>query len=440
MLVQNPTIRIFKVKFSLPLKFLIFVIQNQVIVSEINKLKIFNDPIYGFITIPNALIYDLIQHPYFQRLRRISQMGLSYLVYPGANHTRFHHALGCMHIMQKAVDVLRFKGVFISPEEENALYIAILLHDIGHGPFSHAMERSIVEDVHHEAISLLFMNQLDVEFGGQLSLAIQVFEGDYHRKFMLQLISSQLDMDRMDYLKRDSFYSGVAEGNVNSERLIQMMNVVDDVLVIEEKGIYSVEKFLMSRRLMYWQAYLHKTSLVAELILTKVLKRAKELTEKGIVLPCSEPLMFFMQNKITIETFDSETLDLFSQLDDFDIISALKSWQKQDDFILSSLSKMIINRDLLKIKVSDIKVPTEDLHVLKDRFAFENNITLAETNYFIFKGKIKNQAYSKEAEPIRILKKDKTIEDVVEASDQLNLKSLSKFVTKYYICFPKQLV
>jgi HD superfamily phosphohydrolase len=409
-------------------------------VSKINKLKIFNDPIYGFITIPNALIYDLIQHSYFQRLRRISQMGLSYLVYPGAHHTRFHHALGCMHIMQKAVDTLRFKGVSISSEEENALYIAILLHDIGHGPFSHAMERSIVEHVHHEAISLLFMDQLNLEFDGKLSLAIKVFKGDYHRKFMLQLISSQLDMDRMDYLKRDSFYSGVAEGNVNSERLIQMMNVVDDVLVIEEKGIYSVEKFLMSRRLMYWQAYLHKTSLVAELILTKVLKRAKELTEKGVVLPCSEPLLFFMQNKITMETFDSETLDLFSQLDDFDVISALKSWQKQDDFILSSLSKMIINRDLLKIKLSDEKVPSEALQPLKERFSIDHNISLAETNYFIFKGKIKNQAYSKEAEPIRILKKDRTIEDVVEASDQLNLKSLSKFVTKYYLCFPKQLV
>ena len=433
-------LKIWKVKFSFVFKFLIFVTQNNVIVNEINKLKIFNDPIYGFITIPNPLIYDLIQHPYFQRLRRISQMGLSYLVYPGANHTRFHHALGCMHLMQKAVEVLRFKGVSISPEEENALYIAILLHDIGHGPFSHAMEKSIVEDVHHEAISLLFMNQLNTEFNGKLSLAIQVFRGDYHRKFMLQLISSQLDMDRMDYLKRDSFYSGVAEGNVNSERLIQMMNVVDDVLVIEEKGIYSVEKFLMSRRLMYWQAYLHKTSLVAELILTKVLKRAKELTQKGIILPCSESLLFFMQNKITIETFDSENLGFFSQLDDFDIISALKSWQKQDDFILSSLSKMIINRDLLKIKLSEEKAPPEELQALKERFALENNVSLAETNYFIFKGKIKNQAYSKEAEPIRILKKDKTIEDVVEASDQLNLKSLSKFVTKYYMCFPKQLV
>lgn len=408
--------------------------------SQINKLKIFNDPIYGFITIPNALIYDLIQHPYFQRLRRISQMGLSYLVYPGANHTRFHHALGCMHLMQKAVDVLRFKGIAISDEEESALYIAILLHDIGHGPFSHAMEKSIVEEVHHEAISLVFMSQLNDEFKGQLSLAIQIFKGEYHRKFMLQLISSQLDMDRMDYLKRDSFYSGVAEGNVNSERLIQMMNVVEDVLVIEEKGIYSVEKFLMSRRLMYWQAYLHKTSLVAELILTKVLKRAKELTLKGITLPCSEPLLFFMQNRIALENFNAQTLDLFSQLDDFDVISALKSWQGQDDFILSSLSKMIINRDLPKIKVVTDKILLEDMLPLQERFAAENNISIADTNYFIFKGKIKNQAYSKEAEPIRILKKDRTIEDVVEASDQLNLKSLSKSVTKYYICFPKQLV
>ncbi|MBE8724632.1 HD domain-containing protein [Flavobacterium hungaricum] len=408
--------------------------------TQINKLKIFNDPIYGFITIPNELIYDLIQHPYFQRLRRISQMGLSYLVYPGANHTRFHHALGCMHLMQKTINTLRFKEVAISQDEENALLIAILLHDIGHGPFSHAMERSIVEDVHHEAISLLFMNQLNEEFEGRLSLAIQVFKGEYHRKFMLQLISSQLDMDRMDYLKRDSFYTGVAEGNVNSERLIQMMNVVNDVLVIEEKGIYSVEKFLLSRRLMYWQAYLHKTSLVAELILMKVLKRAKELVLKGINLPCSEPLSYFMHNKISLEDFDAQNLDLFSQLDDFDIISALKTWQRQDDFVLSTLSKMIINRDLLKIKMSAEKVSAEESQALKEEFAEEHKISQLEAGYFIFRGKIKNQAYSKEAEPIRILKKDKTIEDVVEASDQLNLKSLSKLVTKYYICFPKQLI
>lgn len=407
--------------------------------SKINKLKILNDPIYGFITIPNPLIFDLIQHPYFQRLRRISQMGMSYLVYPGAHHTRFHHALGCMHIMQKAIEVLRFKQVIISKEEENALYVAILLHDIGHGPFSHAMEHSIVENVNHEAISLLFMDRLNEEFEGKLALAIQIFKGEYHRKFMLQLISSQLDMDRMDYLKRDSFYTGVAEGNINSDRLIQMMNVVDDVLVLEEKGIYSIEKFLMARRLMYWQAYLHKTSLVAELILTKALKRAKELTQKGIVLPCSEPLLYFMQHKVELTDFNDEVLYKFSQLDDFDIISALKAWQFHDDFILRSLSRMIINRDLLKIKLSSEKFPTSEVQEQIEKFAGKNAISQQDAAFFIFKGKIKNQAYNKDAEPIRILKKDKTIEDVVEASDQLNLKALSKPVTKYYICYPKQL-
>ena len=407
--------------------------------SQTNKLKIFNDPIYGFITIPNSLVYDLVQHPYFQRLRRISQMGLSYLVYPGAHHTRFHHALGAMHMMQQAVEVLRFKGVAISKEEENALYIAILLHDIGHGPFSHAMEHSIVEEVNHEAISLLFMNQLNQEFNGQLSLAIQVFKGEYHRKFMLQLISSQLDMDRMDYLKRDSLYSGVAEGNINSDRLIQMMNVVDDVLVMEEKGIYSIEKFLMARRLMYWQAYLHKTSLVAELTLTKTLQRAKELLQKGIAIECSRPLKYFMEHKVTLENFSTKELDTFAQLDDFDIISALKNWQYNDDFILSSLSKMIINRDLSKVRLNSEKFPAEVLQEMSAAFAKKHNLSLQDTKYFIFKGKIKNQAYSKEAEPIRILKKDRTIEDVVEASDQLNLKALSKPVTKYFICYPKQL-
>ncbi|MEO4005415.1 MULTISPECIES: HD domain-containing protein [unclassified Flavobacterium] len=408
--------------------------------SQINKLKILNDPIYGFITIPNTLIYDLIQHPYFQRLRRISQMGMSYLVYPGAHHTRFHHALGCMHIMQKAVQVLRFKGVVISDEEETALYIAILLHDIGHGPFSHAMEHSIVEDVHHEEISMLFMNRLNEEFEGKLSLAIQVFKGDYHRQFMLQLISSQLDMDRLDYLKRDSFYSGVAEGNINSERLIQMMNVENDLLVIEEKGIYSVEKFLGARRLMYWQAYLHKTSVVAELILTKILKRAKELAQKGQVPECSKPLQFFMTHKVTLNDFDNDILDKFAQLDDFDIMSAIKTWQFHDDFVLASLSKMIINRDLLKIRMVSEKVENSDVEVLKKKWLALHPMTEKEAEYFVFKGKIKNQAYNKAGEPIRILKKDRTVEDVVEASDQMNLKALSKPVTKYYICFPKVLL
>ena len=405
--------------------------------SQTNKLKIFNDPIYGFITIPNSLIYDLIQHPYFQRLRRISQMGMSYLVYPGAHHTRFHHALGCMHIMQKAVQTLQFKGVSISEKEENALYIAILLHDIGHGPYSHAMEHSIVEEVHHEELSLLFMEQLNKEFDGKLALAIQVFKGEYHRKFMLQLISSQLDMDRMDYLKRDSFYSGVAEGNINSERLIQMMHVQDDVLVIEEKGIYSVEKFLVARRLMYWQAYLHKTSVVAELILTKILKRAKELTQKGMTLPCSEPLQFFMQNRISLVDFDKSVLDKFAFLDDYDVMGAIKTWQFHDDFVLQSLCKMILNRDLLKIQMTDDKPNKENLLDIKNKFITYAKISDKEADYFVFKGKLKNQAYSKSSEPIRILKKDKTVEDVVEASDQLHLKALSKPVTKYFICFPK---
>lgn len=407
--------------------------------SSTNKLKIFNDPIYGFITIPNPFIYDLIQHPYFQRLRRISQMGLSYLVYPGANHTRFHHALGCLHIMQKAVSVLRFKNVQISDEEENALYVAILLHDIGHGPFSHAMEHSIVEDVHHEEISLLFMNKLNKEFDGQLSLAIQIFKGEYHRKFMLQLISSQLDMDRMDYLKRDSFYSGVEEGKINSDRLIQMMNVVDDVLVIEEKGIYSVEKFLMARRLMYWQVYLHKTSLVAEEILTRILKRAKELYQKGIDIECSKPLYFFIQNKISLDNFTDEVLNEFAKLDDTDIIGAIKNWQYHDDFTLSELSRMIINRNLLKIQLGEDKFSSDLILKLTENLAHDKGISVNEAKYFVFKGKIKNQAYSKIAEPIRILQKDGYLEDVAVLSDQLSLKALSKQVTKYYLCYPKQL-
>ena len=408
--------------------------------SKINKLKILNDPIYGFISITNPLLYDLIQHPYFQRLRRISQMGLSYLVYPGAHHTRFHHALGCMHLMQRTVGVLRFKGVEISDDEENALCIAILLHDIGHGPFSHAMEHSIVEGVSHEDISIMFMDSLNEAFSGKLTLAIKIFRGEYHRKFMLQLISSQLDMDRMDYLKRDSFYSGVAEGNINSERLIQMFNVENDKLVIEEKGIYSVEKFIVARRLMYWQAYLHKTSVAAELILTKILKRARELTHSGVVLSASEPLLFFIKNTINKEDFTPDVLKKFSYLDDFDVVGAIKAWQFHGDFVLSELCKMIINRDLPKIRLQSEKASREEVNTLRERATRMLGVSDKEAKYFVFEGKIKNQAYNKEGEPIHILHKDRTVEDVIEASDQLNLKALSKPVTKYYVCFPKQLL
>ncbi len=406
--------------------------------ANINKLKILNDPIYGFISIPNSLVYDLIEHPYFQRLRRISQMGVSYLVYPGAHHTRFHHALGCMHLMQKAVQVLRFKNVEISEDEENALYVAILLHDIGHGPFSHAMEESIVEGVHHEEISILFMNRLNKEFEGKLDLAIKIFKGEYHRKFMLQLISGQLDMDRMDYLKRDSFYSGVAEGNINSERLIQMLNVVNDELVVEKKGIYSVEMFLIARRLMYWQAYLHKTSVCAELILVRVLKRAKELTHKGVELWCSESLQFFLKNQIEEGDFDQVGLEKFALLDDSDILGALKSWQFHNDFILSELSKMIINRELLRIEfVSDKEETKLKLNNMLDKVSKKYSISNEASKYFVFKGKMENQAYSKDKEPIMILKKDGTTKDVLSVSDELNLKSLTKVVTKYFVCYPK---
>ncbi len=407
--------------------------------SKINKLKIFNDPIYGFISIPNELIYDLIQHRYFQRLRRISQMGLSYLVYPGAHHTRFHHALGCMHLMQKAVETLRQKNIEISPEEEQALYVAILLHDIGHGPFSHAMEHSIV-NIHHEDISILFMNKLNREFDGQLSLAIEIFKGNYHRKFLHQLISGQLDMDRMDYLKRDSFYSGVAEGNINSERLIQMLNVVDDSLAIDEKGIYSVEKFLVARRLMYWQAYLHKTSIVAEVILTKTLQRAKELTEIGQILQCSSAFSFFLENKIDETNFDDKVLEKFSKLDDYDVVSALKEWQDADDYVLRNLSQMLINRDLLKIELHSEKISKERLTSLENTLTEKEKISIKEAKYFIFKGKISNKAYDKTSEPILILHKNGKTEDLISASDKSYLKSLSEEVSKHYLCYPKSII
>lgn len=405
--------------------------------SQTNKLKIFNDPIHGFISLPNGLVFDLIQHPYFQRLRRITQMGLSYLVYPGAHHTRFHHALGCLFNMQKAVATLKSKGVLISSEEENALYIAILLHDIGHGPFSHAMEHSIVDGVNHEIISLKFMETLNREFNGQLSLAIQVFKGTYHRKFMYQLISSQLDMDRMDYLKRDSFYSGVAEGNINSERLIQMLHVVDDFLVLEEKVIYSVEKFLMARRLMYWQAYLHKTSLAAELVLTKALKRAKELTLLGHKLPASKSLSFFLENQVTLQTFQEDTLNLFSNLDDIDILGALKEWMGHEDYILSSLSKMIINRDLPKIKLTSTENSHDEIQSWKEAVAKSLGLSLLETDYFVIHGKVKNQAYKKKEFPIMIVMKNKEVVPIELISDQLKSSAFSKSTTKYYLCYPK---
>ncbi|VAW11000.1 dNTP triphosphohydrolase, broad substrate specificity [hydrothermal vent metagenome] len=402
-----------------------------------NKLKIFNDPIYGFIRIPSALIFDLIEHQYFQRLRRISQMGLSYLVYPGAHHTRFHHAIGSMYLMQQAIKELCFKGIEITKEEEQALLCAILLHDIGHGPFSHAMENSIVEGVNHEYISLLFMENLNKKFNGSLTVAIQIFKGEYPKKFLNQLVSSQLDMDRMDYLKRDSFYTGVAEGNISSERLLTMLTVVDGELVVEEKGIYSVEKFLMARRFMYWQVYLHKTGIIAEQLLIRILKRAKELLKNGEELDCKGALFFFMTNKIDKENFSADVLDRFAQLDDVDILAAIKIWQHHDDFVLSRLCQMVINRKLLKVKLKNKSIDTAVFEKQFSQFKKEYGISNEETRYFVFTGKIENRAYDANRQNINILKKDGKIVDVAEASDHLNLVALSKAVVKYYICYPK---
>ena len=364
-------------------------------------------------------------------------MGMSYLVYPGAHHTRFHHALGAMHLMQKAVQSLRFKGIEISEEESEALYIAILLHDIGHGPFSHAMEHSIVESVDHESISLLFMDALNQEFNNRLTLAIQIFKNEYPRNFFYQLISGQLDMDRMDYLKRDSFYTGVSEGSVNSERLISMLNVFEDNLVVEEKGIYSVEKFIIARRLMYWQVYLHKTSLVAEQLVTRLLKRAKELTLKGKTLQASTALSYFLSHAVSKENFNIETLETFSKLDDYDIVSAMKYWVSEDDFVLSNISKMLLNRDLLKIEIQSEVFSEEKINITRRKVMEKYNISEKEAMYFVFTGQITNQAYSMEKDTINLYKKSGEIIDVANASDQLNLKALSKKVVKNYMCYPK---
>ncbi|KAF9657732.1 HD domain-containing protein [Tenacibaculum mesophilum] len=406
--------------------------------SKTNKLKIINDPIYGFISIPNSLIFDIIEHKYFQRLRRVTQMGLSNLVYPGANHTRFHHAIGCMHLMQKAVHVLRMKNVEISEEEANALYIAILLHDIGHGAYSHALEHSIVNGITHEEISLKFMKVLNDEFDGKLSLAIQVFEGKHPRKFLYQLISSQLDIDRLDYLKRDSFFTGVAEGNISSDRLIAMMNVVDNELVIEQKGIYSVEKFVIARRLMYWQVYLHKTGLVAENLLVSILKRAKELATKGVELPSSRALKYFLYNPINKENFSNATLEIFSELDDYDVLSAIKEWKNHEDFILSTLATKIIDRSLLKIEIQE--KPFTEEYIEKRRRKLRKFVDLSEQEleYFVFSNEIKHQAYNTK-KPIKIYTKKGKLKDIAKASDQLNLKALTKPVVKYYLCYPKKI-
>ena len=366
-------------------------------------------------------------------------MGLSYLVYPGAHHTRFHHALGAMHLMQQAVVMLRQKNVDITYEEEKGLICAILLHDIGHGPFSHALENLLVQGISHETISLIFMEKLNEEFGGALDLGIEIFKGAYSKPYLNQLVSSQLDMDRLDYLKRDSFYTGVAEGNINAERLITMLSVHGENLVVEAKGVYSVEKFLMARRFMYWQVYLHKTGLVAEQLLIRVVRRARELYRKGSLACNSENLAYFLSHAHTLKKeFPKESLHRFALLDDVDILAALKQWHLAGDKVLSKLCGMILNRRLLSIKIKDYPIPAAQLNKKRGKFMDRTGFSEEEASYFVFDGEITNRAYNQERQNIMILEKEGTLMDVAQRSDHLNLEVLSRPVTKFYICYPKK--
>ncbi|MDG2331085.1 MAG: HD domain-containing protein [Flavobacteriales bacterium] len=403
----------------------------------VNKKKIFNDPIYGFISIPHELILDLIDHRYFQRLRRIKQLGLTDFVYPGALHTRFHHALGCTFLMQQAIASLRQKGHEITETENIGAIIAILLHDIGHGPFSHALEHTVVQGITHEEISLLFMQQLNQEFDGQLDTAIAIFNDSYPKKFLHQLVSSQLDIDRLDYLKRDSFYSGVSEGIVSSERIIDMLDVVNDNLVIQQKGIYSVEKFIVARRLMYWQVYLHKTVISAEFMLVKILERAKLLTGQGENLFCSEVLKFFLYNQIDKNDFQEQSaLDQFAKLDDYDLMGAIKVWSEHSDKLLRFLCKAIVNRTLFKVIISKEPFDEEIEKGIVQRVMDTYGMNRAEAASIIINEEVANNAYNSAYDSINVLFKNGEVKDIADASDNLNIQTLASPVRKYFMCHP----
>ena len=407
----------------------------------LNKRKIINDPVCGFINITDEIIFDLIEHRYFQRLRRIKQLGLTYLVYPGAIHTRFNHAIGSMHLMNEAIEVLRFKGHDITEKEALAVRIAILLHDIGHGPFSHALENSIVSEINHEYISEIFMDKLNKEFNGQLTLAIEIFKNKYHKKFLHQLVSSQLDMDRLDYLRRDSFFTGVSEGITGTERIIAMLNVENNELVVDYKGIYSIEKFIIARRLMYWQVYLHKTVVSAEYLVLKILKRSKELAVNGVKFFATPNFEMFLYNKIDKNTFinDDSIIEKFSELDDYDILSSIKVWAKHEDEILSTLCECLIHRVLFKIKLQNQPFEEEFINDLKNSAIKKLKIDKKNIDYFVFSDSLSNKIYIPQSEKINILFKDGKMLDITEASDQLNLEVLSKTIKKYFVCFPKGL-
>jgi len=408
----------------------------------INKKKIINDPVHGFISIPGELLFDLMEHPFIQRLRRIKQLGLTSLVYPGATHTRFQHSVGCMHLMSAAVNTLVQKGHEITHEESEAVHAAILLHDLGHGPFSHLLEATLVQGIHHENLSLLFMERLNHELDGRLTMAIQIFTNHYHKKFLHQLVSSQLDMDRLDYLRRDSFYTGVSEGVISSDRIIKMLNIHNDELVVEVKGIYSIEKFLVARRLMYWQVYLHKTALVAEQMLISVFKRARELSARGEKIATLPHLDFFIQQAYSMEDFrrNDEVLDHYAQLDDSDVMSALKIWSRHQDKILRTLSQGLIQRKLLAIEISDQPFPVDKVQQKEERARQQIGLSKNDPiDYFVFTNTISNNAYSVSDDKINILYPDQTVKDISEASDMLNLSVLGKTVRKNFLCYPKSI-
>jgi HD superfamily phosphohydrolase len=408
----------------------------------LNKKKIINDPVYGFISIPSELVFDLIEHPYFQRLRYIKQVGMTHLVYPGALHTRFHHAIGAMHLMGTAIETLCNKGCTITTEEKEGLLIAILLHDIGHGPFSHALEHTIIEGIDHEDISILLMDKLNEQFNGQLTLAIAIFKGTYAKKFLHQLVSSQLDMDRMDYLNRDSFFTGVSEGVISSDRIIKMLAVKNDNITVEEKGIYSIEKFLIARRLMYWQVYLHKTVIAGEQLLCKIFNRSRELALAGQKFNITPALNHFLEKVISEEEFINEPhhLDVFARLDDTDVMAAVKVWADSGDFVLSKLCNNLIERKLFHVDITAGRPDEEFVAELRRRAAEKYNISAEEASYFVFTDAIRNNAYNKGDGNIQILMKNGEIRDIALASDNSNLEALTKTVKKYILCYSKELV
>jgi len=405
----------------------------------LNKKKIFNDPVYGFVQIKSDLVFDIIEHPVFQRLRRIKQLGLTDLVYPAALHTRFQHAIGAMHLMTRALESLRGKGIHVTDEEFEACQVAILLHDIGHGPFSHALEFSLLRGIPHESLSFQFMKMLNDEFDNRLELTLRIFQNTYHRKFFHQLVSSQLDMDRLDYLKRDSFFTGVSEGSIGLERIITMLNVVDDQVVVEEKGIYSIENFLNARRLMYWQVYLHKTSVGAEKMLINLINRARELVENGSDLPASPALRNFLQNTYQIGDFQQnrDVLRMYGMLDDSDIWGAIKFWQYDKDRILSLLCRMLLERRLFHIRLSNDPISRSDLKTLRNRIAEKYDLYRSESRYLLSHGDVTNKAYIAEGEKINILTKKGEVRDIAAAADLPNIAAISKIVKKYYLCCPK---